>query len=108
MQGTGDIRHARILLALGEVNEAEREVLLVLEQHEGERDALRLLAKIKHMRGELTAAVTCWSQIHASVAPEAAARQHIAVLLQMARDPVRHAGEFLAMGQPVRKPLAHL
>ncbi|HZO13440.1 MAG TPA: S16 family serine protease, partial [Polyangiaceae bacterium] len=24
------------------------------------------------------------------------------------RDPVRHAGEFLAMGQPVRKPLAHL
>jgi len=57
--------HATVLVEIGELYDAELEIASLLEDHPEDLTALDLLAKIKHMRGELSAAVACWAQVHA-------------------------------------------
>ncbi len=102
--------HARVLIELGEAQEAQREVAAVLEQQPEDLDALNLFAKIKHIRGELSQAILCWAQIYARSPMSGTAQLQLKSILQLAMDPERGAGEFLALGQYrlARKPTAHL
>jgi hypothetical protein len=104
------LQHARVLVAVGELRDAEREVASVLDVRPDDLAALSLYAKIKHLAGELTLAIACWAQLHARTASEEAARLHIHSLLALARAPAKNAGDFLVMGQHhlVRKPAAYL
>lgn len=82
----------------------------VLDEHPDDLDAMSLFAKVKHMKGELSQAVACWAHIATRAPPPEAALQQLASILQLALDPERGAGEFLALGQLqlVRKPAAYL
>lgn len=104
------LSYARLLVAVGELARAEREALRVLDATPEDVAALTLLAKIKHMRGELTEAVACWAQTHGRSRHHAVARMHLLAMLELARDPERGAGEFVAVGQfeLARKPKAYL
>jgi hypothetical protein len=104
------LQHARVLLELGELGDAEEQVAAALEGKPDDLDALGLFAKIKHMRGELSEAVACWAQILSRAPLEESARLHLVSMLQLAQDPERRAGEFVALGQfhLVRKPTAYL
>ena len=104
------LQYAKVLTEIGELALAEREVSEILEQAPDNLDALSLAAKLKHIRGELTAAVACWAQIHARSPLREPVRTHLMSMLQMARDPERGAGEFIAIGQDrlMRKPAAYL
>lgn len=104
------IRQAIVLVEIGELFDAEARVVEVLEGRPDDLTALDVFAKIKHMRGELSVAVACWARIHASSPQNEAALMHLSSMLQLARDPERGAGEFLALGpyQLWRKPAAHL
>ena len=99
-----------MLVELSELAEAEQEVAAVLEEEPEHEQALRLLAKIKHTRGELSEAVACWAHLAPRDAPLEVARLHLTSMLHMAQDPVRGAGEFMALGgfRLARKPLAYL
>lgn len=102
--GEARLRHAKILVALGEIVEAEEEVVAELEQSPGDLTALNLYAKIKHIKGELSQAVACWAQLHARSPHNELTLMRLAVLLELAKDPERHAGSYVALGQ---FPLAH-
>jgi hypothetical protein len=95
---------------MGELYDAELVVADLLDERPDDLDALSLYAKIKHMRGELSQAIACWAHIHARSPPPEAALQKLQSILQLALDPERGAGEFLALGQYqlVRKPAAYL
>ena len=98
-----------VLLELGERDAAEREATEALERDPENPNALGLLAKIKHMRGELSQAVACWAQIHARAKDHSTAALHLQAILNLAKDPESGAGEFLALGfHLVRKPAAQL
>jgi Lon protease (S16) C-terminal proteolytic domain len=101
---------ARVLVELGELTQAEAEVAAILEERADDLDALRLYAKIKHTRGQLSLALACFVQLQARAArPGEVARMHLESMLHMAQDPERGAGEFLAVGQRlVQKPAAYL
>jgi hypothetical protein len=101
---------ARVLVELGELTQAEAEVAAILEERTDDLDALRLYAKIKHIRGQLSLALACFAQLQARAArPGEVARMHLESMLHMAQDPERGAGEFLAVGQRlVQKPAAYL
>lgn len=90
---------AKVLVALGELDEAERDVADVLDATPDDLTALNLFAKIKHMRGELSQAVACWAQLHARSPHNELAMMRLSSLMHLARDPERHAGDFLALGQ---------
>jgi tetratricopeptide (TPR) repeat protein len=101
---------AGVLVEIGDLAAAEALALRALADRPQDREALSLLAKIKHIRGELSAAFACWAQINA-LAPEGeGARMRLASMLRLAQDPERGAGEFLALGQNQlwRKPAALL
>jgi tetratricopeptide (TPR) repeat protein len=104
------VQYAQLLVELGELHDAEREVLEVLEQVPDDLTALNLFAKIKHMRGELSQAVACWAQIHARSPHSERALMYLGSILQLTKDPERGASEYLALGpgQLVHKPTAHL
>jgi tetratricopeptide (TPR) repeat protein len=104
------LAHATVLVEVGEFDDAEVEVAGLLEERPDELGALDLLGKIKHIRGQLSAAVACWAQVHARSPQSGAVHLRLAALLALARDPERGAGEFLAVGrdQLWRKPAAHL
>ncbi len=99
-----------MLVELGELYDAELKVAEVLDTRPEDLDALDLFAKIKHMKGELSQAVACWAQIHAKRPQNGSALMHLGSMLQLARDPEKGAGEFLALGpfQLWKKPAAHL
>jgi tetratricopeptide (TPR) repeat protein len=101
---------ASVLVQIGELGAAEARVLRLLADQPQDREALSLLAKIKHIRGELSAAFACWAQIHALAAEGQGAHMRLASMLRLAQDPERGAGEFLALGQNQlwRKPAALL
>lgn len=82
----------------------------MLDEHPDDLDAMSLFAKVKHMKGELSQAVACWAHIATRSPPPEAALQQLSSILQLALDPERGAGEFLALGQLqlVRKPAAYL
>lgn len=104
------LAHATVLVEVGELDDAEVEVAALLEDRPDDLGALDLLGKIKHIRGQLSAAVACWAQVHARSPQSGAVHLRLASLLALARDPERGAGEFLAVGrdQLWRKPAAHL
>src|SRR5688572_1124885 len=110
MATTHDLRIARVLVAMGELSEATREVAAALDADRDDLQALALLAKIKHIRGELSAAVACWANIHARSPFDATAKLHISSLLRLAQAPARNAADFVAIGaaQMVRTPVAYL
>ncbi len=104
------MQYAQLLVELGELSEAEREVTELLDAHPEDLTGVNLLAKIKHVRGELSQAVALWAQIHAGSPHNERALMYLGSILQLARDPERGAGEYLALGpgQLVHKPTAHL
>jgi len=104
------LAHATVLVEVGELDDGEVEVSSVLEARPDDLGALDLLGKIKHIRGQLSAAVACWAQVQARSPQSGAAHLRLASLLALAKDPERGAGEFLAVGrdQLWRKPAAHL
>jgi Lon protease (S16) C-terminal proteolytic domain len=104
------LREAKVLVELGWLHEAELEVATVLDRSPDSLSALSLLAKIKHIRGELSAAIACWAHIHARSPHNETARMQLGALLHLAQDPERGAGEFLVLGQYQlqRKPAGQL
>ncbi len=99
-----------VLVELGDLGAGEAVLLKLLADQPQDREALSLLAKIKHIRGELSAAFACWAQVHALAAEVQGAHMRLASMLRLAQDPERGAGEFLALGQNQlwRKPAALL
>src|SRR5262249_46064090 len=108
--GDQRLEDARVLVELGELLQAEAEVATILEEEPDDLEALRLFAKIKHMRGQLSLALACAAQLQArGAAPGELARMHLESMLRMAQDPERGAGEYVAVGQRlVQKPTAYL
>jgi tetratricopeptide (TPR) repeat protein len=104
------IRFARVLVEIGELYDAEIEIARVLESTPENLAALDLLAKIKHMRGELSAAIACWAQVHAKSPSNLTANVRLNSMLQLAQESERGPGQFLVLGpfQLWRKPAAHL
>jgi tetratricopeptide (TPR) repeat protein len=104
------LAYARVLVEIGELFDAEAIVAKVLDDHPEDRGALDLYAKVKHMRGGLSEAVACWAQLHARSSQNGTALTRLGAMLELAKDPERGAGEFLAVGplQLWRKPAAHL
>ncbi|HVR06791.1 MAG TPA: S16 family serine protease [Thermoanaerobaculia bacterium] len=104
------LQFASVLVAIGDLGAGEASLLRLLADQPQDREALSLLAKIKHIRGELSAAFACWAQIHALAAEGQGAHMRLASMLGLAQDPERGAGEFLALGQNQlwRKPAALL
>lgn len=104
------VEDARLLVELGELHEAEREIVDVLDASPEDLTSLSLLAKIKHVRGELSQAIALWAQIHARSPHNERALMYLGSILQLARDPERGASEYLALGPGllVHKPAAHL
>lgn len=92
------LSHARVLLEIGERFDAEHKVAEVLDEEPQNTAALRLMAKIKHMRGELSQAITCWVQMYADSPQAKSATMYLRSLLHVAMDPERNAGEFLTTG----------
>src|SRR5262245_5842868 len=104
------LAHARVLVEIGELYDAEGPLASVLEERPDDLQALDLLARIKHMRGELTAAIALWAQVQERSPRSQTGLLRLSSLLQLARDTERGGGEFLALGhfQLWRKPAAHL
>src|SRR5262249_24016305 len=104
------LRYARGLVEIGEPYDAEAQLAAVLEQRPDDLCALDLLAKIKHMRGELTQAIALWAQVHERSPRSQTGLLRLSSVLQMARDTERGGGEFLVLGhfQLWRKPAAPL
>ena len=104
------LTHARILVDLGRLDEAERAVREILDERSEDLDALSLYTKVLHMRGKISQALACWAQIHARSPHNENALAYLAAILSFARDPERGAGEFSAMGQIqlARKPRAQV
>ena len=104
------LQYARVLVELGELDEAEGEVAEALDDDPNDLTLLNLLSKIKHMKGELSQAIACWAQLHARSPHNELAIMGLNALLQMAKDPARGAGEYVALGQlnPGRRPAAHV
>jgi tetratricopeptide (TPR) repeat protein len=102
--------YARVLVEVGELFDGEEQVDVALAERPEDVVTLDLVAKIKHMRGELSAAIACWAQVYARSPQGEMALMRLASMLNLARDPERGAGEFLALGrdQLWRKPRAHL
>src|SRR6185436_11265063 len=100
---------ASLLVEIGELEDAEIECLRLLQEHPDDDDALSLLARIKHIRGELSQAFACWAQARAATV-DGAAQMRLDSMLQLVTDPVRGAGEYLAVGQAHlwRKPVVFL
>jgi tetratricopeptide (TPR) repeat protein len=104
------IRYARVLVEIGELYDAEVEVAHVLDERPEDLIALDLLAKIKHIRGQLSEAIACWAQVHAKSPSNLTAHVRLNSMLQLARESERGPGQFLVLGpfQLWRKPAAHL
>src|SRR5258705_279950 len=102
--------YARTLVEIGEPYDAELQLAQVLEERPDDLGALDLLAKIKHMRGELTEAIALWAQVHERSPRNQTGLLRLSSMLQLARDAERGGGEFLVLGhfQLWRKPAAHL
>src|SRR4051812_13362 len=91
--------HAKVLVELGELTDAEAEIAEVLDALPDDLTALSLFAKVKHMRGELSRAVGCWAQIPARWPHTAWALMQLPAMLPLAQAPERGAEEFVAIGQ---------
>jgi tetratricopeptide (TPR) repeat protein len=104
------LQYARVLVELGDLDDAEREIDRTLDDDPDDLTSLNLLSKIKHMKGELSEAIACWAQLHARSPHNELAIMCLSALLQMAKDPARGAGEYVALGQlrTGRRPAVHV
>jgi tetratricopeptide (TPR) repeat protein len=104
------LEYAELLVEIGDLLDAEVQVAGVLEQKPEDIAGLDLLAKIKHMRGELSAAIACWAQVHARSPQNQTALMRLSSLMHLAREASQGPGNFLVLGpfQLWRKPAAHL
>ena len=111
-QSAADLRLplAKVYVELGELELAEEAVTEIMDDYPGDLTPLTLYAKIKHIRGQISQAIASWAQLHLRAPNRENARMQISSLLQMAIDPERNAGEFLALGQfsMVKKASAHM
>ncbi len=104
------LRYATLLVEVGELWDAEVEADEALEERPDDVGALDLLAKIKHLRGQLSEALAYWGQVNARVPQKELAQMRLSSILQMAREPERGgSGEFVFLGpnQLWRKPAAY-
>jgi tetratricopeptide (TPR) repeat protein len=101
---------ARLLVAVREPYDAEIEVKELLRELPEDPEALRLMAKVKHVQGQLSEAFACWARVRALQPPAAGAQLRLNTMLHLAQDPERGAGEFLAVDAMHlwRKPAAVL
>src|SRR6185295_6285108 len=99
---------ASVWVAVGDLDAAEAVVESCLEEGPENLEALSLLGKIKHVRGELSEAFACWARGRAGRPQSEVARMRLMSLLELARDPERGAGEFLALSPDHlwRKPVS--
>lgn len=104
------LSYTRVLAEIGELYDAEIQIAHVLEGQPDELSAVDLLAKIKHMRGELTEAIALWAQVHERSPRSQTGLLRLSSMLQLAREAERGGGEFLVLGhfQLWRKPAAHI
>lgn len=114
MEDTLDRSHrlslARVLVELRETYDAEREVSSVLDESPDDLEALDLLGKIKHVRGELSQAIGCWAQVQARAPRVGRTLLQLRLLLNLAADPERRAGDLVAAGQQdlLSKPMVQM
>jgi hypothetical protein len=101
---------ARVLVALGQTAAAEDIVVTKLDEAPDELTLLSLLAKIKHLRGELGQAIALWAAIHSRSRHADVALAQLTALRRLAEDPERAAGEFIALadGSLVKKHVAQI
>jgi tetratricopeptide (TPR) repeat protein len=90
--------YARVLTELGELDQAEAEVLRLLAIDAGDLTALNLYAKIKHTRGELSEAIACWTRIHSCARHFERATPLFHALLGLVADPERGVATLAAAG----------
>lgn len=104
------LAYARVLVELGELYDAEHQLGSLLDEQPSNLDALSLLAKIKHMRGELSQAAAGWAQLYAQAPFLNPTELQLRAMLQLALDPERGAGELVAVGrvQLLRRPAEQL
>lgn len=104
------LNHARVLVELRDLHAATLLIADILDDDSEMLGALNLLARIKHMRGELSQAVTCWAQLLAHAETSEHALTQLRAIMNVAQDPERGGGEFLALApfQLARKPAAQL
>ena len=104
------VSQAKVFVELDSLVEAERLITSVLEDHPDHITALNLLAKIKHIKGEVSQAIGCWAQIHARSPNNENAQLFLMSILNLAQNPERNAGDYIVLGQfqLVKKPSAHL
>ena len=108
--GEDRLRYGTVLAELGDLYDAEIEAEAFLEERSEDLTGIDLLAKIKHMRGELSEAIAWWAEVHEKAPQEQAAQIRLNSLLQFARESERGPGNFVALGplQFWRKPAALL
>ena len=105
------LAHATILVEIGELYDAEVEVTEVLSRRPDDVAALDLIAKIKHLRGELSEAIAYWGQVHARCPSKETAQLTLNSLLRTAQESVMGgSAEFFSLGPTHlwRKPAAYL
>lgn len=86
--GVDRVRYAKVLVELGCLLDAEHEVAEALYARPDDGDALALLTKIKHIKGELSSAIAGWSELHARARRKApTARLRLLALLHLAQGP---------------------
>lgn len=102
---------ATLLVEIGELYDAEAEITEVLSQRPDDVAAIDLIAKIKHVRGELSEAIAYWGQVHTRCPAKETAQVRLNSLLQTATESARDGfGEFLSLGPNHfwRKPAVYL
>lgn len=108
--GVDRVRYAKVLVELGCLLDAEHEVAEALYARPDDGDALALLTKIKHIKGELSSAIAGWSELHARARRDApSARIRLLALLHLAQGtPAVPAGLVdVAPARVVKKPVLY-
>ncbi len=103
--------YATLLVEIGELFDAEVEVSEVLVERPEDVGALDLIAKVKHIRGELSEALAYWGQVDARQPQKETAQSRLASILHTAEESERGgSGEFVLLGpnRLWRKPAAYL
>jgi hypothetical protein len=102
--------YAKLLVEIGEPYDAEMEIARVLGDTPDDLDALYLLAKIRHVRGEISDTIACWAQAAARSPQRQTAIVRLNSILQLARDGEQGVSQFMVIGplQLWPKPAADL
>jgi tetratricopeptide (TPR) repeat protein len=90
--------HARVLLHLGQSEEAEEIARRVLAEEHNNLSALGLLAKICHIDGRLTEMIKLWQRIHVLAPNREGALAQLGHLHHLARDDDLVRTRFVAVG----------